>query len=154
MTNELRCWCQHCKAELPPSHTGPCPRCGKLGKHCEATAIVAVGLVARGSSRARQKKKGFGKFKKQIEQGLYESGDPKLKKGVNLERIIDKERDEYHEVVENAETGEIIREVHEPLSQHRHANQKTNRRKEMGSKGRHNVKKPKKDKEKKQAEKK
>jgi hypothetical protein len=32
MENELRCFCQHCGIELPPNHTGPCPKCGKSGK--------------------------------------------------------------------------------------------------------------------------
>ena len=35
MTNELQWWCQHCKKELPPSHTRPCPHCGKTGKYCK-----------------------------------------------------------------------------------------------------------------------
>ena len=46
MTNELKCWCQHCKKELSPSHTGPCPHCGKTGKDCKATATVPLGLKA------------------------------------------------------------------------------------------------------------
>ena len=46
MTNELRCWCQHCGTELPPDHKGPCPKCGKLGKHFEATLSTTIGLVA------------------------------------------------------------------------------------------------------------
>jgi len=45
MTDELRCWCRHCKAELPPDHKGPCPECGKLGKDCKVTAKVAIGLA-------------------------------------------------------------------------------------------------------------
>ena len=44
MTSEVRCWCRHCKAELPPNHTGPCPHCGKLGKDCKATATTVVGV--------------------------------------------------------------------------------------------------------------
>jgi hypothetical protein len=129
MDNDFKYVCK-CGEELPPSHTGPCPKCGESGqlhKAYERSAILTLGPSLRVNSRARQKQKGFEKFKKQIEQGQYESGDPKLKKGVNLERIIDKEKDEYHEVVENAETGEITREVHEPLSKHRHVNPKNKR---------------------------
>ena len=51
MNNELKCWCKHCKAELSPSHTGPCPKCGKLGKDCKATftanLIAAVSVSAQ-----------------------------------------------------------------------------------------------------------
>ncbi len=45
MTNETKCWCQHCKKELPPSHTGPCPHCGKTGKDCKVpTGGGVVGI--------------------------------------------------------------------------------------------------------------
>ena len=118
MTAEVQCWCQHCKKELLPSHTGPCPHCGKTGKDCKVTATATVGIS--GSLRARKKQKGVGRFVKEILQGWFPSGSPKLKKGVDKVRIVDKEKNEYHEVVENAETGEIIHEVHEPLSQHKH----------------------------------
>jgi len=122
MDSDFKYVCK-CGAELPPNHIGPCPECGESGqlhKAYDKSANLTLGLALRANSRARQKQQGFEKFKKQIEQGQYESGDPELKKGVNLERIIDKEKDEYHEVVENAETGEITREVHEPLSHHKH----------------------------------
>ena len=124
MDNGVKCYCRNCGIELPPSHTGPCPYCGKTGKECKASAHVTVGVKTLAHSRARQKKKGVSKFKKQIEQGQYESSDPKLKRGVYLERIIDREKNEYHETVEDADTGEVIRDIHEPLSQHRHVNPK------------------------------
>ncbi|UCC91040.1 MAG: hypothetical protein JSW24_02530 [Dehalococcoidia bacterium] len=117
MPAEVKCWCQHCKKELPPSHTGPCPYCGKTGKDCEVTAIAAIGI--RGSLRARKKRKGIGKFVKEILQGWFPSGDHKLKKGVDKVRIIDKEKNEYHETVTDAMTGEVIHDEHEPLSQHK-----------------------------------
>lgn len=50
MSNEVRCWCRHCKKELPPSHTGPCPHCGKTGKDCEATATATIGIKAIASA--------------------------------------------------------------------------------------------------------
>ena len=46
MSSEVKCWCRHCKRELPPSHTGPCPHCGKIGKDCEANANDTVGINA------------------------------------------------------------------------------------------------------------
>ena len=55
MTAEVQCWCQHCKKELPPSHTGPCPHCGKTGKNCKATATAVVGLKASASATHKPK---------------------------------------------------------------------------------------------------
>ena len=55
MTNELRCWCRHCKAELSPDHTGPCPHCGKTGKDCKVTATAAVGIKASVSATHKPK---------------------------------------------------------------------------------------------------
>ena len=117
MTAEVECWCQHCKKELPPSHTGSCPYCGKTGKDCKVTATDVVGI--RGSLRARQKRKGFGKFIKEIIQGWFSSGDPKLKNGVDIVRIVDREKKEYHHIVKDVATGEVTHEEHEPLEQHK-----------------------------------
>ncbi len=44
MTAKVRCWCQHCQKELPPSHTGPCPHCGKTGKNCKVEMRATVGI--------------------------------------------------------------------------------------------------------------
>jgi len=55
MGNEVKCWCKHCGIELPPSHTGPCPKCGKSGKRCEASASDVVGIKASVSGTHKPK---------------------------------------------------------------------------------------------------
>jgi len=55
MTAEVQCWCQHCKNELPPSHIGPCPHCGKIGKDCKVTATATVGIKASVSGTHKPK---------------------------------------------------------------------------------------------------
>lgn len=55
MTAEVQCWCRHCKRELPPSHTGPCPHCGKTGKDCKVTARATIG--PKGNLTAKHKPK-------------------------------------------------------------------------------------------------
>ena len=52
--------------------------------------------------------------------GGFPSRNPELPQGVEKERIIDKERDKYDEVVRDVKTGQIIHDKHEPLSQHKH----------------------------------
>lgn len=34
--------CQNCGAELSPDHSGPCPECGKTGRH--KVAVVSEGI--------------------------------------------------------------------------------------------------------------
>lgn len=76
----------------------------------------------RSSIRMRHKRKGFGKFLSESLGGWFQSGDSRLPDGVEKSRIINKETDEYHEVVKKYGTDEIIHETHEPLSQHRKIN--------------------------------
>ena len=118
MTAEIQCWCRHCERELPPSHTGPCPHCGKTGKDCKVNITDVVAISTR--FRARKKRKGIGRFVIEILQGWFPSNSPALKKGVHKERIVDREKNEYHETVKDATTGEVVRDMHEPLSQHKH----------------------------------
>ena len=48
------------------------------------------------------------------------------KKYVHLHRIIDKENDQYEEIVKDKETDEIIHQCSEPLKQHQgHGNAKS-----------------------------
>jgi len=117
MDNEAKCQCRHCGTELSLSHTGPCPKCGKSGKVHEVSISDAV--VLHDSINIRQKRKGFGKFMIESIQGWFPSGDPKLKKGVDMARIVDREKKEYHHIVKDVATGEVIHEEHEPLSQHK-----------------------------------
>jgi len=39
--------CQSCGSELPLNHSGPCPKCGKIGK--KIVAIVSEGIIIKES---------------------------------------------------------------------------------------------------------
>ena len=74
--------------------------------------------------RERHKRKGFGKFLKEILQGLFSSGDKeKHPEGVEKERIINRgepdKDDSYQEKVKDVNTGDTTRDIKEPLSQHK-----------------------------------
>lgn len=73
--------------------------------------------------KTRTKRPGFGWLRK-ITQGHKSSGDPKLKKGVEYYMDVDREKNEYHQVVKNNETKEILHEEHEPLTEHRQKTKK------------------------------
>lgn len=115
--NTLKCWCRYCKKELKPSHTDPCPNCGKTGKDCRVIAEVKIRI--RTGIAVRHKREGFRKFMCEMISRWRPSKSPKLPNGVSEERVIDKERNEYHHVIKDARTGKVIHEEHEPLSKHK-----------------------------------
>ena len=58
------------------------------------------------------------KVKAIIRSGWKKSGDPRLSEGVYEDRIIDRLKNAYHQVVKDARTGTILHEEHEKLTDH------------------------------------
>jgi hypothetical protein len=115
----VRYFCQNCAKELEANQR-PCPLCGCNNINVEAVGHVSLGIAAWATSRARKKGKGHGKFKKEVLQGSTPSTNrEKFPEGITFQRIIDKEKGEYHHVVIDRKTGEIAHEEHEPLAQHK-----------------------------------
>jgi hypothetical protein len=55
---------------------------------------------------------------------------PDTQRWTVISRTIDRENDRYDEVITDAETGEVLHECHEPLSEHRdHGSARPDRRK-------------------------
>jgi hypothetical protein len=69
------------------------------------------------SMKMRKFTSGIKKFLTETCSGWFESH--KYKKGVNKIRVVDREKDEYHEIVRNCENDKIVHECHEPLSKHK-----------------------------------
>ena len=116
-SNEVWARCGQCQEELKPGDKH-CPKCGSTQKAYERKASVKIGLKVV-ETRATQKGKGFKRYMKQLVSRWRPSGDPELKNGIQEERIIDKEKNEYHQICKDAKTGDITHEEHEPLSQHK-----------------------------------
>jgi hypothetical protein len=116
--------CGKCGTELSPANRDPCPKCGATNRILIETVSEIV--IVHNGFKLRQKRNGYTKFLYEELQGLFASVDPKLKKGIDETRTIDKEKDEYNQVVINSLTGEIIHEEHEPLSKHRSKRINTN----------------------------
>lgn len=95
-----------------------CPTC-KTETPSNINISVSETIKVRDSLRVRKFGSGIKKFLGEFLGGWFSSGDPKLPEGVNKSRTIDREKDEYHEVVKKYGTDEIIHENHEPLSKHR-----------------------------------
>jgi len=54
-----------------------------------------------------------------ITSGWKPSGDSKFSEGVFEDRVIDRQKDEYHHVIKDAKTGKAVHEEHEALSEHK-----------------------------------
>jgi|WetSurMetagenome_2_1015567.scaffolds.fasta_scaffold526877_1 hypothetical protein len=114
--NEIWARCQECGTELKQSDEC-CPKCSSSKKAYFREAIVSINLSA--SSKVVQKRKGFKRpLIESISNRWKSSGDPKLKNGVREDLIIDRQKNEYHQVVREAKTGEITHEEHQPLREH------------------------------------
>jgi DNA replicative helicase MCM subunit Mcm2 (Cdc46/Mcm family) len=110
-------FCQKCGRELKADQK-PCPFCGSINRDIKVT--IEEKIVARETLRVRQKRKGFGRFIKENIQGWFPSRDKrKHAEGVEKTRVIDKQKDSYQEKIKDVKTGEIVRDIKEPLSQHK-----------------------------------
>lgn len=112
--------CMHCGVALPertdtlPAERKPCPDCGSLTRtfHVHITETVTV-LQKIGTKHKRPGKK----------KPIFESvtGDDLHRatgKWNKLTREIDRENDHYREIIVDPETGNVLRECDEPLSEH------------------------------------
>jgi len=84
--------------------------------------VISETMILRDSIRLRKYITGVKKFIVEIVSGCFPTKGKlakKLPEGVHKSRVIDREKDEYHEVVQKYGTEKIIHECHEPLSQHR-----------------------------------
>jgi len=84
--------------------------------------FVSDTISIQDSTKLRKYKGGIKKFFVEIISGWFPTKGPlaeKLSNGVEKSRIIDREKDEYHEVVKEYKTGKVIHECHEPLSKHK-----------------------------------
>jgi len=61
---------------------------------------------------------GFGWLRKVV-QGWKSSGDPKLSKGVDVYMDLNREKNEYHQIVKEHQTENVLHEEHEPLTEHK-----------------------------------
>ena len=99
---------------LPIADRTPCPQCGstarKYFKHLKVTAKAQVSLGFK------QKRPGV---KKPLAEG-FTGRELRQSEGdfVQKERLIDRENDRYREKVVTV-SGDIIRDVDEPLSEHK-----------------------------------
>jgi hypothetical protein len=112
--------CNGCGAELdeppnlPADERQPCLRCGSLGRVFSVTLEAGIRL---GGSLGLKMKSG-GKGKPYLEQKHGDSYSTSRRKWVHLLQIVDRRNNRYRKLVTDPETGEVIRDVDEPLTDH------------------------------------
>ena len=117
-------FCVDCRTKKESSF---CVNCQKETSDLFQVQIKETGR-GRESIGIKQKRQGFKGFIKKIFQGYKPSGDSRFSDGVDVQMIIDREKNEYHHIVKDSLTGKIIHEEHEPLDQHKSKNEKTNKK--------------------------
>ena len=91
--------------------------CGDSWKGVTVKEIITINELIK----TKTTRPGFGWLRKTT-QGHKQSGDPTLKKGVEVCMDINREKNEYHQIITNNETKEVLHEEHEPLTEHRSKN--------------------------------
>ncbi len=113
--------CGACGKELaedphaPVETRKPCPDCGSTSRDFQKSLSATVTVRTKLSMKARHATGG----RPFLEQIVGDDLHRKSGKWMKLERLIDRERDLYHKVVKDPETGQIVHECQEPLSEHR-----------------------------------
>lgn len=113
--------CANCKAELPEDAPGadrpPCPRCGSTVR--SYTATLTDSIIAYDGHRAKAKNPALPSAKK-LRFDTYSGVEHSHRYGklVRVHRTFDKDKDWYSEQVIDLQTGEVLHECQEPLSQH------------------------------------
>lgn len=100
--------------DLPVSGRVPCPTCGSKSR----LFSVSIHATVRARSKLGLKAKYLGRGRPFVEMVGGDDLDRKTGKWMKLSRVIDREKDWYTETVTDPETGEIVHQTDEPLSQH------------------------------------
>ena len=113
--------CGDCGRELAEDPDGsvdsrePCFGCGSTSRHFQVSVSDTIVFRTKLGAKARHP----GKRKPFHEQVVGADLHRKSGKWMHLERLIDRENDWYSETVTDPETGEVVHECHEPLSEHK-----------------------------------
>lgn len=110
--------CGNCNSPIDDDNntqtTNPCPICGSLERHINLGITDTLECYEKIGIKITQE--GFKKPRMELIGGdeKYVAQD----KWVQKDRIIDREKNKYFELVKDPETGEIIHKCEEPLSHH------------------------------------
>ena len=115
--------CGDCGLALPPEWSAspdehPCPTCGSTAKHVEITLVDTIPCprdylsydVHDDAFSSRRNPR-----KQRVHRPTYSRDDNRMRDEI---RVIDKYQNQYDKVITDQETGDIVYECHEPLTEH------------------------------------
>ena len=115
---EQRVVCSDCQteydADVSTSEEKRCPKCGSIAK----TITVQFEDRIEFHDQLAMKSKRDGE-KPHLKAKVGDNYDHSRGKYVHIEQTVDRDNNRYRKLVKDKETGEIIRDVDEPLSDHK-----------------------------------
>lgn len=118
MSHSVCCQCGRVilTEELRTMEKSLCPECGN--KYFTMKSQSTVQFLPNNSTKIQQRDQYYRSEKKLRREhfvGMEENKEGTL---VIKERLIDKDSDVYYEFVRNSDTGEVVRQCHQKLSDH------------------------------------
>lgn len=111
----MSCKCSQCGTELSEVSRSPCPRCRGTARTFDVAITESLTLREMWGMKWRQAGVAG---RPSAEFKLGQEFNHSRQEYVNVDRRVDRVEDAYYERI-STETGEVLREVSEPLSQHR-----------------------------------
>jgi len=103
--------------DLDPKLRKPCPACGAVSRKM-FVGVSGEMPAPHSTLRARGRHAGMGWNKSFIRTFTGADWSHRLQRFVRKIRILDRDNDRYVEKVVDPETGEVLRDVEQPLSEH------------------------------------
>ncbi len=115
-------------SDTPVEDRTPCPSCGSKGRHFKKELTSASTMRGGIRGKARSGQTGEPGSKPWLTFMSEPSWSRKYEKWMTRDKAENRREDRYTEVVKDPDTGEIIHEADEPLSEHRgHGSAKRNK---------------------------
>lgn len=106
-------FCENCSQQIKDEKK-PCPVCGcsKFTNKLVLSDRMSISERIQGKAKRLERKKPVQEFIYGVDYSK------RAKKYMDKERLIDRENDIYHEKITDKETGQVIHECDEKLSEH------------------------------------
>jgi hypothetical protein len=111
--------CGKCGAVLSSPDPATCPQCGRALSEIHLLVDEEISLTLREKLHAKVRYGQPGEIAPHLETTAGDDLQRSSGRWLHLERRVDREKDLYTEKLTDPETGEVMRDVRERLSEHR-----------------------------------